>query len=213
MTPGPNELVKCPACGDYQQRRTLRSGNTVGATFYSDGKRVAPMLPEFPYFIKCPKCGKFFTISREVISNDKLADGERSPFVRFLTIDEYKQAIEEGLVNGKDSDILLLRTFLWRAYNDIIRQGGEIEEKERVFYEENCRTIIAEKEDELKDGAPELDGDRLMCAELWRNIGEFDKSKAMLNAISRQNDYKRYIDAIRTACDAKNPLTVRITFD
>jgi hypothetical protein len=49
------------------------SGNTFGAKVFSDMKRVAPMLPEFPRITICPKCNTIFWLSKaeEVGTKDK----------------------------------------------------------------------------------------------------------------------------------------------
>lgn len=53
MQLGPDKYYKCPNCGAYLYTHTLLSGNTFGAREYSDGKMVAPMLPECPNLTKC----------------------------------------------------------------------------------------------------------------------------------------------------------------
>jgi len=60
MTEGPTMVYKCPKCKEAVRRISLLSGNTFGAKCFSDGKRTAPMLPEFPAIVKCGKCGGFF---------------------------------------------------------------------------------------------------------------------------------------------------------
>ena len=123
MIPGPNQIIECPACGKRQLRMSLRSGNTIGARYFSDGKRVADMLPEFPYFVKCPACDVFFKINNKVVvgktyDREIIEENSKVYLVSFLTIDEYHHAINEGLYNGDENDILSLRLSLWRLYND-----------------------------------------------------------------------------------------------
>ena len=231
MMRGPGEIIRCPSCGMCQSRMTLRSGNTFGATFYSDGKRVAPMLPEFPHFVKCPKCSVFFKIDESVRyfpknAGEFLIDADDFelpsfirqlgdlrlkdllprgiPGVRFLTIDEYRQAISEGLYNGEKNDMQLLRISLWRAYNDRSRVEDniytnelfDVPDEERV-YQENCRHIVSDftKNDDDKD--------RLLCAELFRNLGEFNACTHMLSEVQDKKKYKNYISSIIAACEAK----------
>ena len=66
MMPGPDYVYQCPDCGNLITRGSLRSGNTFGAKIYSDGKRIAPMLPEFPDLTKCRKCNSIFWLSKLV---------------------------------------------------------------------------------------------------------------------------------------------------
>jgi hypothetical protein len=202
MMPGTPEIVKCPSCKEKQQRPTLISGNTFGASYYSDGKRIAPMLPQYPYFVKCPKCTKFFKIAHEEIAREMSFDRDSIiPFVKFLTVDELLQAIESGLVNGNDDDILSLRIELWQTFNDSIRDGQkEIPRKE--LYEDNCRKILSELTEQNNDET------YLTCAELWRNIGEFNQCASFLGKINSSEKFKDYISAINAACDVQNTLTV-----
>jgi len=48
------------------------SGNTFGATFWTDGKRDAPMLPDLPEFVKCPHCKLLLWINEQ----EELLDAE-----------------------------------------------------------------------------------------------------------------------------------------
>lgn len=118
MTLGKPVVFKCPSCGERQQSGTLRSGNNIGARYYSDGKCIAPRLPEFPFFVKCPGCKVFF---KRVNVNVRIFKCGMIPRAEFLTVNGYIQAIEEGLFNGDKDDIILLRLALWRAFNDFTR--------------------------------------------------------------------------------------------
>ena len=51
MLPGPTTIKRCPGCKGLLAEGTLASGNTLGATFWTDGKREAPMLPEMPWLV------------------------------------------------------------------------------------------------------------------------------------------------------------------
>jgi hypothetical protein len=176
----------------------------------------ARMLPSFPYFVKCPSCGVFFKLSREVVV--KREGKEIVGYVEFLTIDEYCQAIESGLRNSglKGSrewkkDILSLRFNLWRAFNESSRNGG-IDWKSTVtngkikktVYDENCRAILVAIVDALDDDS------LIIRAELHRNLGEFDQCTSTLKKIMNPKEYERYIFAISDACVEKNTLTVKL---
>jgi len=69
MVIGSDIYYKCPACGKVLKNRSILSGNTFGATFYSDGRRNALMLPDIPNLTKCPKCqytAKIMRLRKEV---------------------------------------------------------------------------------------------------------------------------------------------------
>jgi hypothetical protein len=65
MTPGPTIIRKCSACGGLIAQHTIRSGNTFGARFWTDGKRDAPMLPDQPLLVKCQHCGTLLWIDEQ----------------------------------------------------------------------------------------------------------------------------------------------------
>jgi predicted nucleic-acid-binding Zn-ribbon protein len=65
MNIGPDLYYKCPKCGKTSFRGSLLSGNTFGGKFFSDGKLIAPMLPEFPAIIRCKNCKDFYWLSDE----------------------------------------------------------------------------------------------------------------------------------------------------
>jgi hypothetical protein len=53
---------ECPHCRAHVVQEDTLSGNTIGAKYYTDGKREAKMLPDHPALVKCPKCSKFFWV-------------------------------------------------------------------------------------------------------------------------------------------------------
>jgi hypothetical protein len=65
MIPGPTLIIPCPRCGETGKKSTLISGNTFGQQLWSDGKRIARMLPDYPWLVKCRHCGKFFYTQEE----------------------------------------------------------------------------------------------------------------------------------------------------
>ena len=78
MLPGPTLVKKCPSCEGLLQEETMASGNTIGATFWTDGKREAPMLPDFPWMVKCAHCGELLWVD-ELEQVDELRWGDRDP--------------------------------------------------------------------------------------------------------------------------------------
>lgn len=44
MIPGSPQILTCPYCGKKKEIMSLVSGNTCGAVYWSDNKRIAPML-------------------------------------------------------------------------------------------------------------------------------------------------------------------------
>jgi hypothetical protein len=50
----------CPHCKAHVVQEETVSGNTIGAIYWTDGKREAKMLPNLPLLAKCPVCGGLF---------------------------------------------------------------------------------------------------------------------------------------------------------
>lgn len=180
MLPAPPEIVCCPKCGQGLLRHSLLSGNTFGAAFYSDGRMVAPMLPEFPAFSRCPSCGAFFWVK-----DLKGGGGGRRPYpdIEELTVTETAQFLESGLVHERGQEIFV-RIKLWHAFGDRVRDSRSEEENGR------CETKLIEtpEEQELWEGnlrrllelQPE---EELMIAEIYRQLGQFDEAMEVLNAV------------------------------
>lgn len=60
MTPGPDEVMRCPKCHALHRCRSLGSGNMMGAVAWTDGRVVAPLSPEDRCVTQCPRCGEAF---------------------------------------------------------------------------------------------------------------------------------------------------------
>jgi hypothetical protein len=45
--------MKCAQLGKHS---SISSGNTFGAVYYTDGRRVAPMRPNTPSVVRCGSC-------------------------------------------------------------------------------------------------------------------------------------------------------------
>ena len=63
MLPGPDQMIACPKCKGVARYMTLMSGNTFGARVWTDGKQVAPMLPNPPAVVKCRHCEECYWLS------------------------------------------------------------------------------------------------------------------------------------------------------
>ena len=224
----PDLIIKCPACGSFQYRHSLGSGNTLNAVYFSDKKYIAPRCYDSPYFVKCPNCNVLFKITKKEVVGKDYDNKYDYPYIAFLSIDEYCRAINEGLYNGNKKDIISLRINLWRLFNDRLRNvnaysfnfltsrridfiemkkgslSDAFETEEITIYEENCRYILSFMSN-YKD-----DEDLLLRAELSRNIGQFENCINFLKKIKNPEKLENYISAIKTACDEENMLTVEV---
>jgi DNA-directed RNA polymerase subunit RPC12/RpoP len=106
MMPGPTLIFRCMRCGGEFLKRTISSGNTLRATYRSDGKMTAPMLPRTPELAACPHCGEAiwfreyepiekFDLYRDGNNFDALFGDESSDLSDISPVDEAKKRIEE----------------------------------------------------------------------------------------------------------------------
>ena len=56
MLPGPILIKRCKSCRGLLKEKTIVSGNTIGAKYWTDGEMQARMLPWTPELIKCSHC-------------------------------------------------------------------------------------------------------------------------------------------------------------
>ena len=184
MLPGQDLYYECPMCSSLLSNRSLTSGNTFGAEQFSDGKQIAPMLPEFPSISKCSKCNNIFWLNKENEVEVEELDGIE--YANFLNIDEYSLAIHNKNYKSKGEEIFL-RKRIWWEFNDRVRAGKDLFETDNddVTWIENTHSLLGLLDSKKID-------QRIMIAELNRNLGNFQKSKEILATIT-DPDYKEIL--------------------
>ena len=60
MTLGNPTRLTCPHCGKAKHILSIASGNTFGATLWSDTKHDYPMLKSPSSVQRCPHCGHYY---------------------------------------------------------------------------------------------------------------------------------------------------------
>jgi hypothetical protein len=187
MLPGPNYVYKCPNCGNLLTTGSLMSGNTFDAKIFSDGKRIAPMLPEFPNLTKCKKCDTFFWLSKlkEIGTykrgDKKSSDWEMADKADFLDIEDYFKALNDNFAENRQEE-LFIRIRIWWAYNDRKRDGRNqfIDENDEIKWRENCNKLIS-----LFDQS-DLN-QKIMVAEIHRNLGDFENCITIIQSVDNEN--------------------------
>ena len=196
MLPGNPRILICPFCSTEKQIMSLISGNTFGAELWSDNKQIAPMLPEISYVQKCPHCGKYYITGRQEV---KYAKDGYSFEKGLLTYPEMKEAFtqlsEEGFLNEKEE--INVRMMLHHAYNDYYYRTDEkkvISEEDKTLFHENGLWLINN-----------LITDSVMKAEFYREIGEIDTAKSIINSITVEDEFlKRIVTAIKERLEVNN---------
>ena len=196
MMPGNPRILVCPFCGKEKEIMSLISGNTFGAKLWSDNKQIAPMLPEISYVQKCPHCGKYYITGRQEV---KYAKDGYSFEKGLLTYPEMKEAFaqisEEGFLNEKEE--INVRMMLHHAYNDYYYRTDEkkvISEEDKTLFHENGLWLINN-----------LITDSVMKAEFYREIGEIDTAKSILDSITVEDEFlKRIVTGIKERLEVNN---------
>jgi hypothetical protein len=190
MLPGPDQIFECPSCGAPVAQPTISSGNTIGATYYTDGWMDAPMLPQPALLVRCPGCAAPFVgaLARRLGAYDRyganLFPGEadddppdpswrRARRVALAPLVDYAAMLtarrfERGLE-------LALRLEAWHVGNHA-RRGPPAGA--------NDSALTAAEVANLRGLMRLLDAEdaehRVMLAEGHRELGEFDRALAVL---------------------------------
>ena len=202
MRPGPDYYYKCPQCSAILKNRSLMSGNTFGATRYSDGRCIAPMLPDIPKLTKCGKCDKILWLSDlEKLGECRLGampkpEWQGANKVNHLELHDLWRALEEAPDMPKQRE-LFVRQRIWWAYN-----AGRFETAlETDRWRQNCLDLI-----NLLD--TNENNERCMAAELHRNLGNFSQCLELIRDLPEKfNSFKERMTA---ECEKANMLTFRV---
>jgi hypothetical protein len=189
MVVGNSLILTCPFCGKEKEIMSLLSCSSFFATIWSDNKRVDRNMPEISYVQKCPDCGKYYIIERQ---EAKFSDDRISYNKGLLTYPEIREAFlqlsEEGFLNKEEESNV--RMMLHHAYNDYHYRKEEKEdicEKDKVLFHENGLWLI---HNQIEDD--------VFKAEYYREIGEFEKARSVLNTITVKGGFwERLVNAIK----------------
>ena len=210
MLPGPDYIYECPKCSNLLKRGSLMSGNTFGAVLFSDGKQVAPMLPDFPNLTKCTKCNTILWLSEmkelgtcESWSEKSKPEWENVDYADFLCITDLFRALEISSVKNDKEKELFVRHCIWWTFNDRIRANKTIfiQDSDEILWKQNCLRLI-----ELYDTTDI--NQKITTAELYRNLGEFDACMKLINSLDSNFDW--IIEKFKLECDKKNKLLIEL---
>jgi hypothetical protein len=195
MIPGPTYVYACPDCQLRVSNRSIMSGNTFGATQFSDLRIDAPMMPSYPRISKCERCDCTFWLDDETkvegtvgIPFTALYDDDFTPnetknpvFGDQLEINSALELDQESIkdalfmnVQRDEEDEKHLRYLLLWAYHKQLLDGTILRENlnEDLDYRENI--------DALLNLIEEDEGSTIFCAELNRFVGRFDRCFELL---------------------------------
>lgn len=193
--PGPDSIRECPKCKAALEQSTMMSGNSLDARYWTDGKMEAPMLPDRPWLVKCPKCSNLFWMTEakklgEQYKYDKDKDKK------------WPDAVEPGLPAETDFLTMLgtpglsekkeqyLRIRAWWAANDIKRKNRNMTDDWSLIQKANLESLA-----DLLDAT---DSDqRIMKAEIFRELKRFDDCINLLAQPFEKEDHHAFAVFIR----------------
>ena len=188
MIPATPNILKCPHCGGLSRLSSIASGNTCGMVQWSDTKHYTPMLPSISAVQKCPACEKYFFFERGLIVGTCESYGNSSR--GHLSYASLKEAFEQLRPTGNRE--INLRIMILHGYNDHYggclgtKLPGDAPANERTYFEQNARRLI-----EL------MSDNKVFCAELYRELGEFDKALVILNNITAEGYMAQIVEQIK----------------
>ncbi|HPJ58733.1 MAG TPA: hypothetical protein PLX41_04990 [Bacteroidales bacterium] len=197
MIPGHTLIIPCPVCGHPGKKRTLISGNTFGARLWSDGKQIAPMLPEFPWLVKCKNCGKFFHAEEKLATRELEWDDEDYQQFKHIEDFDFPNFNEYFEALGLEENEQYLRFMIFTSFNDYVRNKMEdqITEEMQMLHEDNLKSLLY-----LIEKSEDQDFNALMTRiEINRELGRFDKCFELLNSITdeKHKDIKsKFMDEV-----------------
>ncbi|HHU97874.1 MAG TPA: hypothetical protein GXX67_11530 [Petrimonas sp.] len=132
------------------------------------------------------------------------AEWGKADEVEFLSIEDYFKTLENKAYENIGEEFLI-RLDIWMSYNDRIREGKEIfvDEDYELKWAENCYKLI-----EL--ALPFVPENKLMIAELNRNLGKFEECiYHLLNEIITQ-DLLWIKEKLITECYCENRWVIEL---
>jgi hypothetical protein len=165
-------IRECPHCKVHVVQEETVSGNTIGATYWTDGKREAKMLPDHPLLAKCPACQRLFWVD-EAVEGDTGFDAAKGK--QQVMAPSGKEMLEflSGPALSKDKEIYL-RVRAWRSANDAWRRNPNATQAFSKDQEQNLKALS----DMLDEKEP---NQRILKAEIARELGEFDECLGLLS--------------------------------
>ena len=202
MIPGPTYIKGCPKCSCRIAEGSLLSGNNFGEVLWSDGMNDAPMLPNLGQLVLCPDCSTFLWLADlDQVDSPKIfgsLEGAKWPiiptfsdYVDYLSSNKLKPERERGT-----------RILAWWAGNHPRRRGSPKKHRPSLTEEEIWNLACL---DQML--APSVENERIMKAEIQRELSNFDVALGFLSQSSRT----RTEQVIEELCKKCDPFVVDLT--
>lgn len=209
MISGPDNLYQCMECGHFLKAGSVLSSAGIGEILFSDGKRIHPLLLVAPEITRCRNCGKFLWLNRlkKLVSNDwndswhdetkKISQAD------YLDVYDYLEYLKTSVINDIEEE-KIIRLYLWWSFNDRVRKGEPMFnlQDDEEYYTGNLNRLLQLLNKNDWD-------ERIVIAEIYRNLGDFIKCIEILSAI--KNKRLAWIKLrLLKECQNSNKLVVRL---
>jgi len=212
LLPEPPIVRECPRCQMALLFPRFPQGSLREATVWTDGRLVGPWIPDELQLVGCPFCGEPFWVreSQELGVATEAASENRWPEAR-LPVELDAAGILEALAKGAATtprQERYLRMNAWWRDGDSRREGVA---KELVTKDPeeamlvNMRRLHGMMDEEVSD-------DRLMKAELSRQLGRFDEALHLLRQEFAQEDHIAAAARIRELAGVGDHKLARVNF-
>lgn len=161
------------------------------------------MLPEFPDLVECKKCRNIFWLHKAKRIGEYSWGDESNPLwenadqAEFLNIHNYLRALQLNVAENENEE-LFIRKRIWWSFKDRVRKGGKLFKfvNDEIRWKDNIERLleIFDVEDIYQ---------KIMVAELNRNLGDFDKCLGLINSIE-DPELEWIKQAFKRECDNKN---------
>jgi hypothetical protein len=174
------EIKKCPNCTCKFTALSVGSRNTFGATQYTDGFTFGEMYDESSALLVCPSCSAY--LWRKEAPTQKVVDDfydlSNPALLRAEEVSgrKYIDVLRRALWKT-DAQEKYLRIRVWWLLNHVYRRPNA---KKFILSPEQAKNLTRLLE--LLD--PSDANDALMKAEIFRELGRFDKCFKQLRTIS-----------------------------
>lgn len=185
MIPGPDRIITCPKCRGLARHSTILSGNTSGARIWTDGKRIAPMLPLPPAVVKCGDCGECYwladakepsRITRWMVKIHARISAWEPDYVEEPGEADYYVALQKRLARNLEQE-RTLRILVWWCRNDAFREDTWEQSRTTTAtsdsWKRNLEILLAFLDESDEGGC-------LMKTEVLRELGKFEAAKQVL---------------------------------
>jgi len=199
---GDKIIYKCPKCGKLIYKFDIISTNNFGASYYSDRSSSGIMQAEEDLIAKCAKCKTIYWLDNQ--NEEGQCQGQFSDNPKWnaakasdmLKKNDFINALEQKIYRNKDEE-LYLRYIVWRKLN-----REKLSKDEEKIYKSNCRKL-------LKLFNINNINEKLLIAELHRNLGKFNECIGILETIKN----KKYIwirNILLYECQKKNKSVIKL---